>query len=84
MWAHRPKARRERDLCSGPAKLAQALGIDGRFDGVDLVRGPVRILDDGVPPPTRPAISRRIGLAEGRGDDVEWRSSVPGDPNVSR
>ena len=84
MWAHRPKARRERDLCSGPTKLAQALGLTGAFDGADLVRGPVRIVDDGVPPPARPAVSRRIGLAEGRGDDVEWRYSVPGDPNVSR
>ena len=45
----------ERDLCSGPAKLAQALGHQrAPFDGADLVRGPVRILDDGVAPPRRP------------------------------
>ena len=30
-------ARRDRDLCSGPAKLTQALGIDGALDGADLV-----------------------------------------------
>ena len=29
--------RREVDLCSGPAKLCQALGIDRQQDGVDLV-----------------------------------------------
>jgi DNA-3-methyladenine glycosylase len=31
-----PAARRDRDLCSGPAKLCQALGVDRRFDGTDL------------------------------------------------
>jgi DNA-3-methyladenine glycosylase len=30
---------RVRDLCRGPARLAQAFGIDRSFDGVDLVRG---------------------------------------------
>jgi DNA-3-methyladenine glycosylase len=84
MWTHRAKARRERDLCSGPAKLAQALALTGAFDGADLVRGPVRILEDGMPPPARPGISTRIGLAPGRGDASVWRYYVPGDPNVSR
>src|SRR5690606_22692853 len=36
MRAARPAARRDRDLCRGPARLCQALGIDGRHDGVDL------------------------------------------------
>ena len=27
---------RERDLCSGPAKLCQAFGVDKGFDGIDL------------------------------------------------
>ncbi|MDH3584880.1 MAG: DNA-3-methyladenine glycosylase, partial [Phycisphaerae bacterium] len=30
---------RETDLCSGPAKLAQALAIDRNLDGIDLVAG---------------------------------------------
>jgi DNA-3-methyladenine glycosylase len=82
----RPAARRDRDLCSGPAKLCQALGIDGSFDGVDVVTGDrgVRVLDDGTPPPPSPATSLRIGLAPGKGDDLPWRWFVPGDPNVSR
>jgi DNA-3-methyladenine glycosylase len=79
-------ARRDRDLCSGPAKLCMALGIDRAFDGADLVtadRG-VTIVDDGTPPPTSPANGVRIGLAVGRGEEHPWRWWVPGDPHVSR
>ena len=82
--ARRPAARRDRDLCSGPARLAQALGLTRAHDGIDLVRGPLRILDDGVPPPEEPGVSARIGLAAGKGDEHRWRWYVPGDPNVSR
>ena len=86
MWAVRRKARRERDLCSGPAKLAEALGITGAHDGADLVtgdRGP-HIVDDGTPPPPAPGNGVRIGLAVGKGEEHLWRWWGPGDPNVSR
>ena len=83
MWPRRPKAKRERDLCSGPARLAQALGLTGELDGADLSRGPVFLLDDGTPPPARPGNSVRIGLSPGKGDESPWRWWVPGDPNVS-
>lgn len=84
MWVRRPKARRERDLCSGPARLCQALGLTGDLDGADLSNGPVRLLDDGTPPPADPGNSVRIGLSPGKGDDSPWRWFVSGDPNVSR
>ena len=84
MWSRRPKARRERDLCSGPARLAQALGLTGALDGTDLAQGPVLLLDDGTPPPAEPGNSVRIGLSPGKGDKSPWRWWVPGDPNVSR
>jgi DNA-3-methyladenine glycosylase len=82
--ARRPAAKRERELCSGPARLAQAVGLTAEHDGADLVRGPVRVLDDGTPPPGTPAVSARVGLAPGRGDEHPWRWYVAGDPNVSR
>jgi DNA-3-methyladenine glycosylase len=83
MRVARPAARRDRDLCSGPAKLCQALGIDGGFDGSDLVVGDreVRIVDDGVAPPTAPVQTLRIGLSAGA--EHPWRWYVAGDPNVS-
>ena len=73
---------RDRDLTSGPAKLCQALGIGSGDDGADLVRGRVRIVDDGTPPPDDPGISTRIGIT--RAADLPWRWFVAGDPNVSR
>jgi DNA-3-methyladenine glycosylase len=84
MWSRRPKARRERDLCSGPARLTQALGLTGALDGTDLAKGPVLLLDDGTPPPKKPGNSVRIGLSPGKGAESPWRWWVPGDPNVSR
>jgi DNA-3-methyladenine glycosylase len=83
MWSRRPKARRERDLCSGPGKLAQALGLTGALDGTDLSTGPVLLLDDGTPPPAQPGNSVRIGISPGKGERSPWRWWVPGDPNVS-
>jgi DNA-3-methyladenine glycosylase len=84
MRARRVKARRDRDLLAGPARLTQAFGVTGVDNGNDLVRGPIRILDDGVAPPEEPGVSVRIGLSPGRGDEHPWRFVVPGDPNLSR
>jgi DNA-3-methyladenine glycosylase len=80
----RPAARRDRDLCSGPAKLCQALGLDRAHDGADLTsadRG-VTIVDDGTAPPGDPGVSTRIGLSAGA--EHPWRWFVADDPNVSR
>jgi DNA-3-methyladenine glycosylase len=83
--AARPAARRDRDLCSGPARLCQALGIGPAHDGADLVRpapGGPWIGDDGTAPPDQPGVSTRVGLT--RGIEHPWRWFVAGDPNVSR
>jgi DNA-3-methyladenine glycosylase len=74
----------DRDLCRGPARLCQALGITGDLDGADLVsddRG-VRIADDGTPPPASPVVTTRVGLSAGA--DLPWRFSVPASAYVSR
>ena len=84
MRTARPRARRDRDLCNGPAKLAQALGLDGTHDGVDLCdpASPVQLLDDGWQPEVEPVTSSRIGISVAF--DRPWRWYLPDDPNVSR
>jgi DNA-3-methyladenine glycosylase len=84
MRVRRPKARRNVDLCNGPAKLASAFGFDGGYDGLDLQHNGVgvQIIDDGTPPPTRPANTVRVGLTHGA--EIPWRWTVPGVADVSR
>lgn len=84
MRAARPRARRDADLCNGPGKLTQALGIDRRHDGADLVAGNmgIVILDDGTAPPRRPVATPRIGIRHAA--DLPWRWHVPGHAHVSK
>jgi DNA-3-methyladenine glycosylase len=84
MRRRRVKATRDRDLAAGPGRLGQAFGVDRALDGSSLLRGPLRLVDDGVTPPGRPGVSARIGLAAGKGDELPYRFYVVGDPNVSR
>ena len=72
----------ERLLCSGPARLTQALGITGELDGSDLVRGGgPGIHDDGTHPPLHPVLTPRIGIRVGL--EHLWRFCVPGNLHVS-
>jgi DNA-3-methyladenine glycosylase len=84
MRAARPKIRRDRELCSGPARLTQALGITGKQNGIDLVRARdgYTVVDDGTPPPENVPGAARIGIREGT--DLLWRWYVAGNPNVSK
>lgn len=84
MRSARPAARHDRELCSGPARLCAALGIDGRHDGVDLLDdgSPVRLVDDGVRAPLKVGVTERIGIR--RAADRPWRWYVADDVNVSK
>jgi DNA-3-methyladenine glycosylase len=89
MASRRPAQRRNRDLCSGPGKLCQALGLDRLHDGVDLLAASssVRLLDDGTAPPAvvDVATGPRVGISAQLSTAAEpWRFWVAGDPNVSR
>lgn len=77
----------DRLLCSGPARLSQALAIDRRLDGADLLMGgDPALLDDGTPPPDRPLTGRRIGLGRRAvaAAGLPWRFGVPGSAMLSR
>lgn len=84
MRAARGAARRDRELTSGPARLAQAMGITGTLDGADLVTGNrgIRVMTDGLPPPADPVASPRIGISQAI--DRPWRWHVAGSLYVSR
>jgi DNA-3-methyladenine glycosylase len=74
---------RDRDLCSGPGKLTQALGVELRHNGADLTRGPIVIRSR--PPAWRnPRIlaGERVGIT--KAVELPWRFYVAGNPHVSR
>ncbi|MDE0805247.1 MAG: DNA-3-methyladenine glycosylase [Acidimicrobiales bacterium] len=75
-------AKRDRDLCSGPGKLTQALGIAGADDGTDLaVSDRLYLADDGTPVADI-VQTTRVGISQAV--DEPWRWYVADDPNVSR
>jgi DNA-3-methyladenine glycosylase len=84
----RPGIADDRLLASGPARLTRALGIDRRDDGASLLRGGrFWCAEDALTLKIRRTEitrTRRIGLAVGRGDDLEWRFVIPGHPHASR
>lgn len=74
MRLRRPKIETDSLLLKGPGRLAQAYGINGSHDGTALFDS--SSLFHLLPPVEEPGeilISRRIGLAAGRGDDLPWR-----------
>lgn len=79
--ARRPKAKADRDLARGPARLTVALGLDGSHDGINLFES-----DDAnltlAPQPVAPAVvSPRTGVG-GAGAVTPWRFALD-DPTVS-
>ncbi|WP_422108789.1 DNA-3-methyladenine glycosylase [Arthrobacter bussei] len=72
------------DLARGPARLAQALGLDRRFDGADALAEPFR-LDLPQEPAGRFERGPRVGVSGVAGtEEYPWRFWLPGEPTVSR
>lgn len=85
MWSRRPKAKKERDLMSGPGKLCAALMIDRELNGepldgnrLFLTARDIEVRDEDI------AVSPRIGV-EGAPEAAHWplRFFLRGNPNVS-
>jgi DNA-3-methyladenine glycosylase len=71
------------DLCSGPGKLTQALGVELQHNGTDLARGPVVL--SSRPTAWREvevAVDGRIGIT--KAVELPWRFSAAGSRFVSR
>lgn len=60
-----------RDLARGPGRLAQALGIDRRHDGVDLTKGPLGFWLPGTRARRRIVRGPRVGIT--KGVETPWR-----------
>ena len=74
----------DRDLCRGPGRLAQALGMTGADTGMDVLAAAsrIRVFDDGVPPPEVLHGLPRIGISKSVA--LPWRWIVPDNRFVSR
>jgi DNA-3-methyladenine glycosylase len=72
----------DRALCSGPARLCEALAVTGELDGVALQRGPLRIVRN----PSRQRFdiitTPRVGITRAR--DWPLRFVIRGSPWASR
>jgi DNA-3-methyladenine glycosylase len=65
----------DRDLCRGPGRLCQALGLGGDHDGADLIHGShgVRLLDDGWrPAPDAVLTTTRIGISRAQSEPLRF------------
>lgn len=75
---------RAQDLCSGPGKLTQALGVGLELNASALTGGPIAVEAppagwDALP---EPLVGPRIGITKGA--ELPWRFCVPGSRSVSR
>ena len=88
MYARRRRASEDTDLCSGPAKLCQALGITRQLDGADLTAPGTLCIERRLDRPL-PASAITIGPRVGIGYAEDWqheplRFCVHASPHVSR
>lgn len=73
----------DRQLCSGPGKLSQALGVDLSLNGLSLARPPFKL----SPPSDGTELGEivagpRIGITKAA--DLPWRFGLAGSPYLSR
>lgn len=81
MFLRRPRARKPRDLCSGPGKLTQALGVTLEHYGADLTRGPLTV-EPGESGGFDIGVSTRIGIT--RSAELPLRFFIRDNEHVSR
>ena len=75
------KRRGGRELCNGPGKLTQAMGITRKHYGADLTRGPLRV-EEWPGDPFEIAVSPRVGISACK--DLPLRFFMKDNPFVSR
>jgi len=83
LMRERRGVKRLEELCSGPGKLTQALGIGLPLNGTSLADGPIEVLarERDAPEP-RIAVGERVGITKAA--DLPWRFCDAGSSHVSR
>ena len=96
--SHGQKSLRDRDLCRGPARLAEAFGITGSLNGTDLVAADsggadsggadsggtvLWLAGDGSELAGRVVTTPRVGLSATRAPGLPWRYVLAGSPWAS-
>ena len=78
----RERRGRHDELCSGPGRLTQALGVGLELNGASIVEPPFEILSPA--PDARPQVlaGTRIGISKGA--ELPWRYCAEGSRHVSR
>jgi DNA-3-methyladenine glycosylase len=74
--------RPDRELCSGPGKLTEALGVDLSQNGADLARDPFLLLPREPDWKGQVISGRRVGIT--KAVERPWRFGLAGSPHVSR
>ena len=72
MRSRRRRARKDVDLTNGPAKLCEALGIDGHFNRAVLQRPPLLIREGNGVSDSNVAITPRIGITQCADWPLRW------------
>jgi len=75
------RRRGKEPLCSGPARLCEALGVTGKLNGVSLQHGLLRIVEGKKPKPGDIVTGPRIGITQAA--DWPLRFYLKGSPWVS-
>ncbi len=74
MMAKNRKNKRFEELADGPAKLTQAMGIDGRLYGADLSKRGELFIAEGMGEKIRIRASARIGISKAA--DKKWNYKI--------
>lgn len=84
---NRPRISKDRELMSGPGRLAQAFGIDNQYNGIDLLSSDSEVQVLPAESTQNIGVSKRIGIAPGKGDEllrrhfdvnlIEWVTRSP-------
>jgi DNA-3-methyladenine glycosylase len=73
-----------KDLCSGPGKLTQALGLTLAHNRLPLTEPPLLIAAGGATDPSPIVRTTRVGLRHDKGADLPLRFYLTGNPFISR